>query len=119
MKKVFVLAITIILLSCNNNSDNKYKDQITTDLLGILQNKAEVENIQIKNVSTIENNIQKITFDCTLHFKSDLKKDNGNVAFKKDCTVQETDNVFIYDKTNDILKLVKLEFGKTSAVNGY
>ena len=109
-------------ISTSATNDNEFENQLKTDLIGMLHNKVIVKNIDIKNVddnSSSTNKVKEITFDCTLLFTDDLRKENGGLAFNKGMTVIEENNIFTYTKENDAWKLTKLFFGSAHSVSNY
>lgn len=85
----------------------------------MLQNKAEVLELSIKDISDTNSSTESLLFDCTLYFTSDLYNENGKLAFNRGMKVQETNNLFVYEKINNKLKLVRLKFGETKSANNY
>jgi len=115
MKKILLLfVIFCAFLSCQKKSD--LENQIIADLVGMLHNKVEVKELSIKQISKTDNQTQTILFDCALNFTDNLYKDNGTLAFSKGTKVKESNNLFVYQQNGNILRLVKLEFGKSETV---
>lgn len=111
MKKgVFLqILIAITMLSCSKRTTI---EQIDYDLKGMLENKVEVQNLEIKKISPFSENGQELVsvyFDCDLLFIDDLFSED--FKFNKEMRVSTENNVFIYDKLN---RLVMLKFGKTN-----
>lgn len=108
-KGVFLqILIAITMLSCSKRTTIQ---QVDYDLKGMLENKIEVQNLEIKKISPFSENQQKmdsVYFDCELLFIEDLFSED--FKFNKGMTVSAQNSVFIYDKSN---RLVGLKFGKT------
>ncbi|ALR31792.1 hypothetical protein ATE47_15295 [Chryseobacterium sp. IHB B 17019] len=111
MKKGVFLQIlmAITMLSCSKRT---IVEQVDYDLKGMLENKVEIQNLEIKKVSSFSENEQKmdsVYFDCELSFTDDLFSDD--FKFNKGVRVSAENNVFIYDKSK---RLVMLKFGKAN-----
>ncbi|REC80141.1 hypothetical protein DRF60_00010 [Chryseobacterium elymi] len=77
----------------------------------MLENKVEVQNLEIKKISPFSENgheLDSIYFDCGLLFTDDLFSED--FKFNKGMKVSAQNNVFIYNKSNILLGL---KFGKT------
>lgn len=109
MKKIAVIStIILFLLSCSKRT---IIQQVDYDLKGMLENKVEVQNLEIKKISPFSENgheLDSIYFDCDLLFTDDLFSED--FKFNKGMNVSAQNSVFIYDKSN---RLVGLKFGKT------
>lgn len=110
MKKgVFLqILIAITMLSCSKRTTI---EQVDNDLKGMLENKVEVQNLEIKKISPFSENGQELDsvyFDCDLLFIDDLFSED--FKFNKGMNISAQNNVFIYDKSN---KLKALKFGRT------
>ncbi len=116
MRKILVpIAILLAFFSCQNTPE--IENQITTDLIGMLHNKAEVQELTIKHISRNDNQTKTVIFDCSLYFTDDLYKDDGTLAFKKGMRIIEKNNAFIYVQNAEYLKLVRLQFGQTTQIS--
>lgn len=109
MKKIAVIStIILFLLSCSKRTTI---EQVDYDLKGMLENKVEVQNLEIKKISLFSENGQELDsvyFDCDLLFTKDLFSED--FKFNKGMNVSAQNNVFIYDTSN---RLVGLKFGRT------
>ncbi|MBS1511014.1 MAG: hypothetical protein JST86_09245 [Bacteroidetes bacterium] len=117
LKQLRWIFALILVHSCSNSG--KFDSQIKLDLSGMLQNKVDVEQVSVTNVTDFDAKTQKVTFDCKLHFTDNLYKDDGILAFKKGMKVTEKNNVFYYFVAGKQLKLIKLEFGKSSEISDF
>ena len=112
MKKIVVISIIALLLfSCSKRTTI---EQVDYDLKGMLENKIEVQNLEIRKISPFSENGQKldsIYFDCDLLFTDDLFSDD--FKFNKGMNMSVQNNVFIYNKSN---RLIALKFGRTVAL---
>lgn len=111
-KKIAVIStIILFLFSCSQRTTI---EQVDYDLKGMLENKVEVQNLEIKKISSFSENGQELDsvyFDCDLLFTDDLFSDD--FKFNKGMKVSAQNNVFIYDKSN---RLVGLKFGRTNQI---
>jgi hypothetical protein len=109
MKKTAVISIIIFFLfSCSKRTTIQ---QVDYDLKGMLENKVEVQNLEIKKISPFSENgheLDSVYFDCDLLFTDDLFSDD--FKFNRGMNVSAQNNVFIYDKSS---RLVGLKFGRT------
>ncbi|WP_431611705.1 hypothetical protein [Chryseobacterium sp. 'Rf worker isolate 10'] len=113
MKKTIVIStIILFLFSCSKTTTI---EQVNYDLKGMLENKVEVQNLEIKKISSFSENgheLDSIYFDCDLLFTNDLFSED--FKFNKGMNVSSQNNVFIYNKSN---KLVGLKFGRTNQID--
>lgn len=100
-----------------SNSNEEFEIQIKNDITQMLHDKVEVKNIAVRNTSTPQENVKKITFDCLLYFTADLYNDNGSLAFNKGMTVEEAANTFSYQREGKRWRLIKTQFGTTKSHN--
>ncbi|MEN4759325.1 hypothetical protein ABEG63_03215 [Chryseobacterium sp. C39-AII1] len=111
MKKTAAIStIIFFLFSCSKRTTIQ---QVDYDLKGMLENKVEVQNLDIKKISPFSENGQELDsvyFDCDLLFTNDLFSDD--FKFDKGMNLSTHNNVFIYDKSDEI---IGLKFGKTLA----
>ena len=111
MKKITIIStIILFLFSCSKRTTI---EQVDYDLKGMLENKVEVQNLEIKKISPFFENGQELDsvyFDCDLLFAEDLFSDD--FKFDKGMNLSTQNNVFIYDKSN---KIRRLKFGKALA----
>jgi hypothetical protein len=109
MKKTAVIStIILFLFSCSKRTTI---EQVDYDLKGMLENKVEVQNFEIKKISPFSENGQELDsvyFDCDLLFTEDLFSED--FKFNKGMNVSAQNNVFIYNKSD---RLVGLKFGRT------
>ncbi|KMQ68192.1 hypothetical protein ACM39_10110 [Chryseobacterium sp. FH2] len=113
MKKTIVIStIILFLLSC---AQKITIEQVDFDLKGMLENKVEVQNLEIIKIPPFSENGQELDsvyFDCELLFINDLFLED--FKFNKGMNVSAQNNVFIYDKAN---RLVALKFGRTKQID--
>lgn len=113
MKKITIISIVaLFLFSCSKRTTIQ---QVDYDLKGMLENKVEVQNLEIKKISPFSENGQELDsvyFDCELFFTNDLFSED--FKFNKGMNVSAQNNVFIYDKSN---RLVGLKFGRTHQID--
>lgn len=112
MKRTALIStIVLFLFSCSKRTTIQ---QVDSDLKGMLENKVEVQNLEIKKISPFSENGQELDsvyFDCNLLFTDDLFSED--FKFNKGMNVSAQNNVFIYDKAN---RLVGLKFGRTNQI---
>lgn len=111
MRTLFFILVLLLVSSC---SKKKPIEQVDFDLRNMLENKAEVKELNIKQIVSFSENRQEydsIYFDCKLHFTDDLFSDD--FKFDKGMRISAKNNVFIYDKSN---RLIKLKFGEASLI---
>jgi len=112
MKKVTLLIITLFLTSCSQKTTIQ---QVDYDLKGMLEDKVEVQNLEIRKISPFFENGQELDsvyFDCELLFMGDLFSDD--FKFNKGMKVSAQNSVFVYDKSK---RLIALKFGRTRLIN--
>ncbi|MCW3162129.1 hypothetical protein [Chryseobacterium oryctis] len=113
MKKITIIStIVLFLFSCSKRTTIQ---QVDYDLKGMLENKVEVQNLEIKKITPFSENGQELDsvyFDCDLLFIDDLFTED--FKFNKGMNVSAQNNVFIYDKVN---RLVALKFGRTNQID--
>ncbi|MGN7756436.1 hypothetical protein ACTJIV_03100 [Chryseobacterium sp. 22532] len=113
MKRIVVISIiALLLVSCSKRTTI---EQVDYDLKGMLENKVEVQNLEIKKISPFSENGQELDsvyFDCDLLFTEDLFSED--FKFNKGMNVSAQNNLFIYDKRN---RLIALKFGKTNQID--
>lgn len=110
-KNIVILTIVLFLISCSKRTTI---EQVDYDLKGMLENKVEVQNLEIRKISPFSENGQQLDsvyFDCDLLFTKDLFSED--FKFNKGMNVSAQNNVFIYDKSN---RLVGLKFGRTNQI---
>lgn len=112
MKKTTIIStIILFLFSCSKRTTIQ---QVDYDLKGMLENRVEVQNLEIRKISPFSENGQELDsvyFDCELLFIGDLFSED--FKFNKGMNVSAQNNVFIYDKSN---RLVGLKFGRTNQI---
>lgn len=112
-KSVFLqILIAVIMLSCSKRTT---VEQVDYDLKGMLENKVEVQNLEIRKISPFSQSGQELDsvfFDCDLLFIDDLFSED--FKFNKGMNVSAQNNVFIYDKSN---RLLALKFGRTAQLD--
>jgi hypothetical protein len=113
MKKAAVIStIVLFLFSCSKRT---IIQKVDSDLKGMLENKVEVQNLEIKKISPFSENGQELDsvyFDCNLLFTDDLFSED--FKFNRGMNVSAQNNVFIYNKSD---RLVGLKFGRTGQLN--
>ncbi|WP_343660184.1 hypothetical protein [Chryseobacterium sp.] len=113
MKNIFLqFFLAITMFSCSKKTTI---EQIDYDLKGILENKVEIQNLEIRKISPFSQSGQELDsvfFDCDLLFIDDLFSED--FKFNKGMNVSVQNNVFIYNKTN---RLIGLKFGRTGQLN--
>lgn len=80
----------------------------------MLENKVEIQNLEIKKISHFSENGQELDsvyFDCGLLFTEGLFSED--FKFNKGMSVSAQNNVFIYNKSN---RLAGLKFGRTNQI---
>ncbi|MFP3596048.1 hypothetical protein [Chryseobacterium sp. SIMBA_029] len=113
MKRIAVISIiALLLVSCSKRTTI---EQVDYDLKGMLENKVEVQNLEIRKIFPFSENgqeLDRVYFDCELLFTDDLFSEG--FKFNKGMNVSAQNNLFIYDKSN---KLVGLKFGRTRQID--
>ncbi|WP_129038412.1 hypothetical protein [Chryseobacterium sp. CH21] len=108
MKTMSLFLISVSMLSCSKRTT---VEQVDYDLKGMLENKVEVQSLEISKISPFSENgheLDSIYFDCDLLFTDDLFSED--FKFNKGMNISAQNNVFIYNKSN---RLVGLKFGRT------
>lgn len=110
MRTLFFVLILFLFSSC---SKKKPSEQVDFDLKNMLENKVEVQNLEIKQIVPFSDNgkqFDSIYFDYKLLFTDDLFTDD--FKFDRGMEISVENNVFVYDMSN---RLVKLKFGRTES----
>ena len=114
IKFIFSIYFILTLISCQ--SDNSCRIQVENDLKGILNNKIDISNLQIKNSKEFQEDAVKydsIFFDCDIYFTDALRNEDLDFQFEKGMKIESKNNVFVYEKSFRTRQLVKLKFGET------